>query len=597
MLSELDRELLKELSLLERFNLDQAVAISSQVDVAVRILKMAADGQYVFKENQKEFSINSSVKETLRFELAENKKAFISQAHLCANVMIETDSPLQSIELYSLSGETKKAAEVAMKHVPQIVSRGDIEMLNKWSPAIAKLMGEGRNLERIFSIFGNLSIGMNDQAKALIRELTGLEGKSDFVSFELEIAKISTHFIYGNFEELHCATIDLLKRPRVKFEGHSHSLLTAVRPALIACMLTMNRVRFYEIYDEIESELNDVETDYMRVRINSVRAMKNFLDGNYIVANEFALAAIEIADEMGAKGGFMAYEAAYIVADTALEFGMEEISQKYAEDYLAHALAYHQYPWIAGFYARLSTIKLQNGELQAAFKLIMDGREQLEHVILNARILFLLDVAELVVQLNQGNFERVVELANRLPENDQIKQYKLIMSLWQNPKVAISRLNEMETPTIQLEFHKEMLLASFNLDSPKIAMKHLRNSLKIAEPNGYFRAYLLMPEPIRMHMIEIANENPTPYLNRISKAIREQSQELVKKASSGAGSLTKREIDILRRLETGLPISKIASSVNISQNTIKTHLKNLYRKLNVESRKEAVDRGKELMLL
>ena len=61
--------------------------------------------------------------------------------------------------------------------------------------------------------------------------------------------------------------------------------------------------------------------------------------------------------------------------------------------------------------------------------------------------------------------------------------------------------------------------------------------------------------------------------------------------------LTKRELEILRRLGTNSPITKIATALHISNNTIKTHLKNVYRKLNVESRDEAVARGMELSLL
>ena len=335
----------------------------------------------------------------------------------------------------------------------------------------------------------------------------------------------------------------------------------------------------------------------MRIRINSVRAMKSFMDGNYIAANEYALAALELAEELQTKGSFMPFEAAYIAADTALEFGLEELSENYASEYLNYAIKYNQYPWIAGFFAKLAIIKVQRGDVIGSLNLIRDGREKLEQTIINDRIAFLLDAAELVVQLNQGKMDRVFELFNRIPENDQIKQYKLVMELWNNPKAAIAKLNQMETPTDQLKFHKEGLLASFNQQNPKVCIEHLRNSLKYAEANGYFRSYLLMPEPVRLNMLEIANENPSPYLNRLSKAIREQSQRIIKNESSGEASLTKRELDILRRLDTGLPISKIANSVNISHNTIKTHLKNLYRKLNVDSRSEAVERGKELMLL
>jgi len=597
MLSELDRQLLSELCLLESFTAEQASSISNQADVATRISKLASTGKYLIKENKNEFSIEQDLRSDLRTELAQNKDSFKAQAHFCANVMFESGAALQSVELYNLAGEKEKAAEIAMHLMPQIVYRADIEMLNKWSPAIAKLIGEGKDMERIFTVFGYIALGKNEQAKALVRELSGLKENSKFVSFELQVLKQMLNFLYGNFEELHDETRALLSFPHIEFAGHPHSKLSSVRPALIACMLTMNRKCFYEIYDQIEPELTKVDNENMRIRINSVRAMKSFMDGIYIAANEYALAALELAEELQTKGSFMPFEAAYIAADTALEFGLEELSENYASEYLDYAIKYNQYPWIAGFFAKLAIIKVQRGDVIGSLNLIRDGREKLEQTIINDRIAFLLDAAELVVQLNQGKMDRVFELFNRIPENDQIKQYKLVMELWSNPKAAIAKLNQMETPTDQLKFHKEGLLASFNQQNPKVCIEHLRNSLKYAEANGYFRSYLLMPEPVRLNMLEIANENPSPYLNRLSKAIREQSQRIIKNESSGEASLTKRELDILRRLDTGLPISKIASSVNISHNTIKTHLKNLYRKLNVDSRSEAVERGKELMLL
>jgi ATP/maltotriose-dependent transcriptional regulator MalT len=64
-----------------------------------------------------------------------------------------------------------------------------------------------------------------------------------------------------------------------------------------------------------------------------------------------------------------------------------------------------------------------------------------------------------------------------------------------------------------------------------------------------------------------------------------------------AEPLTKREVEILRRLASGLPITQIANTLHISHNTIKTHLKSVYRKLNVESRAQALERAKDLLLV
>ena len=62
-------------------------------------------------------------------------------------------------------------------------------------------------------------------------------------------------------------------------------------------------------------------------------------------------------------------------------------------------------------------------------------------------------------------------------------------------------------------------------------------------------------------------------------------------------ALTKRELEILRHLATGKPISSIATILHISQNTMKTHLKNVYRKIGAGGRDEAVAKAKTLYIL
>ena len=61
--------------------------------------------------------------------------------------------------------------------------------------------------------------------------------------------------------------------------------------------------------------------------------------------------------------------------------------------------------------------------------------------------------------------------------------------------------------------------------------------------------------------------------------------------------LTKREIEIVRHLDSGKPITSIGASLHISHNTMKTHLKNVYRKLGADGRDQAVEKAKALGLI
>ena len=52
--------------------------------------------------------------------------------------------------------------------------------------------------------------------------------------------------------------------------------------------------------------------------------------------------------------------------------------------------------------------------------------------------------------------------------------------------------------------------------------------------------------------------------------------------------LTDRELTVLRYLPTMMSNSEIAAEMYFSVNTVKTHLKSIYRKLEVTRRREAV---------
>ena len=61
--------------------------------------------------------------------------------------------------------------------------------------------------------------------------------------------------------------------------------------------------------------------------------------------------------------------------------------------------------------------------------------------------------------------------------------------------------------------------------------------------------------------------------------------------SASVEALTSRELSVLRDLPSLLSVEQIATAHVVSANTVKTHLKAVYRKLDVASRRAAVDRG------
>lgn len=64
-----------------------------------------------------------------------------------------------------------------------------------------------------------------------------------------------------------------------------------------------------------------------------------------------------------------------------------------------------------------------------------------------------------------------------------------------------------------------------------------------------------------------------------------------------ADRLSDRELAVLSYLPTMLTTAEIAAELYVSVNTVKTHLKSIYRKLDVARRRDAVHRARALHLL
>lgn len=61
--------------------------------------------------------------------------------------------------------------------------------------------------------------------------------------------------------------------------------------------------------------------------------------------------------------------------------------------------------------------------------------------------------------------------------------------------------------------------------------------------------------------------------------------------------LSPRELEVMKLLMTSLPVPEIADELILSPNTVRSHIKNIYGKLGVNRRLDAIEKAKELRLV
>ncbi|TPG18419.1 LuxR C-terminal-related transcriptional regulator [Pedococcus bigeumensis] len=128
------------------------------------------------------------------------------------------------------------------------------------------------------------------------------------------------------------------------------------------------------------------------------------------------------------------------------------------------------------------------------------------------------------------------------------------------------------------------------------ALSELEAALEMAVPAGYVRLFLDEGEP--MHdLLQVAEARP---------AAGDHARTLLRAAYRipaapapvpDAEGLSDRELEVLRLLDTSLSGPEIAATLFVSVNTLRTHTKHIFTKLDVNTRRAAVTRAAELGLL
>jgi LuxR family maltose regulon positive regulatory protein len=130
------------------------------------------------------------------------------------------------------------------------------------------------------------------------------------------------------------------------------------------------------------------------------------------------------------------------------------------------------------------------------------------------------------------------------------------------------------------------------------ALNSLEEALTLAEPEGYIRIFIDEGKPMKDLLRQAFSRNISKdYVSTLLGSFEPYKAKEKSIASSLVEPLTEREMEVLILLQTELTGPEIAQELSISLNTMRTHTKNIYSKLNVSNRRSAVRSAQELRIL
>jgi LuxR family maltose regulon positive regulatory protein len=184
-----------------------------------------------------------------------------------------------------------------------------------------------------------------------------------------------------------------------------------------------------------------------------------------------------------------------------------------------------------------------------------------------------------------------VVLARAYLADDDCESASRLVPRWPEDRDGIPRALRLEAGLIEA-------VATHRRGDERGAARMLERVLEAAEPDGFRRVFVRAGAAVRDLLLGHL-ESGTAYWATVRDLVDAIDDRTVRETAAPglAEALTDREVTVLRYLQSVLSNAEIASDMSLSVNTVKTHVRNIYRKLDTTRRRDAVQRARQLHLI
>jgi LuxR family maltose regulon positive regulatory protein len=318
------------------------------------------------------------------------------------------------------------------------------------------------------------------------------------------------------------------------------------------------------------------------------------------------------------------------LANLRREWNQLDTAQQHAVTTLEYSERFgvSSYP-VSGNVALMRILQAQ-GDVAGALDALRSAEQvvQTHHVRLATRIE--LRASRVVQWLAVGDVETASHWAEECGGGSEVEQIALArLRLAQGRAAEAQRLLDRQRALAEAGGRTGRLIEILSLQAlaleaqgrPDEAGAALSEALSLARPEGYVRLFLDLGQPLceLLERLVAPDTAPEPHGAAIARIAGDYVRDLLDGfhqereagrsrvaevsplpsplAQALVDPLTERELEVLQLLAEGLSNKKIAGRLVVAPSTVKQHLKNIYAKLDVHSRTQAVARGRELALL
>jgi ATP/maltotriose-dependent transcriptional regulator MalT len=600
-LNQDEQSILTRLSLVQSFDMETASIILGKDFSESDINTLASDGVFlsVTSGTNRIFKLNKLTRQVIS-EVNNVKISDSEEIHSrLATYFLEKSQPSVAIEHLYLSKNFEKLQEVLKTSIREMAIAGRGDLLIKWSDYISDPTAHLGVMRKTIKIIGHLVNSEFDVAEAMATELDyiGQQDKNLLFLHQLS-AMILAHvyFTRGQFQRSLTKIDQALnfKNPIETIEVTDQIALLRVKASIHFLHDQHNEVvQTLEQAKLLEPSEITVNIPYHLACMNS---MALWAEGRIFEAAEQANIAITQADTFGFASISAPFDAYLVLARCQIEMLQSELAAKTLKKLQDISQTVQVWPWY--FQAADNSLRLEisRGLIHQAVDVIKELQTKQSSFLFTHEMDWMIDSSEILLRSAIHDIPRLKDLMQRAPKIDLTREIEITFDGIHDLKERKTSAEDLSETTARERIEKYVYQSILNNDNESLALQRLSEALNVGAEVG-FNDFFVRQKNLYPILVKAAVAKPTAFRENLVKVMGQRISAKGVEQGALSEKLTKREVEILKHLSTGVPISAISKKLHISQNTMKTHLRNLYRKLDVDGRHSAVDQARNLLLI
>lgn len=600
-LNEENRFKISKLVMVPEFDLATAAIILGEDFTESYINKLATDGLFVSVSSgtNRIYKFNDLVFQALsQMDFGDHAARKVLHGKLADHFLAKGRSNLALEQIYR-SDDLARLEKILETSIREMAAHGRGDQIIKWAEYSADSSMRGELMKKTIKVVGHLVNLDFDRAEALATELEFISAQSPEMEFLTQLTSMifaHVYFARGEFaRSLEMVDTALgSKSPVESIENTDRIALLRIKAAIHFIYDQPAEVNLALVH--ARSLMKSGNLTNAPYYLSSMNSMALWSEGRFFEAAEHASIAINQALNLGYTGISAPLDAYLVLARCQLELSHRDKAVSILEILANKSLEFKIWPWYFLAEGTAARINITKGQVPQTLERINSQRVKLATLRSPNELSWIIDMTEVFLRFTLDDWDRAEELLRRMPKIELVRQIDLNVKFKADPKKMPALVEAFPESNPRERVNKFLYQATINIDSEKQALAYLNKALDIGAEVG-FHEYFVRQHRLYPLMVKAASAQPTVFRESVVHEMTERIQAM--NADTGAldEKLTPRELEILKHLTTGIPLSAIAKQLHISQNTMKTHLRNVYRKLEVDGRHSAVEKAKKLLLI